>query len=104
MRASVPNAEVRRRSGVTDAIARTSNLKWNWAGHASTMNDGRWTIKKTEWRPKDHALCSRGRPPTRWSDDLKRIHTNWMNAARDRDTWKNLREAHVKQWTLASRK
>lgn len=99
LRDRVPNTEVRRRSGVTDAIVRITNLEWNWAGHVARMNDGRWTTKITEWRPRDHALRSRCRPPTRWSDDLKRIHTNWMNAARDRERWKYLREAYVQQWT-----
>ena len=99
LRDRVPNTEVRRRSGVTDAITRITSLKWNWAGHLARANDGRWTRKITEWRPRDHALRSRGRPPTRWSDDLKRIHENWMNAAQDRGRWKSLREAYVQQWT-----
>lgn len=99
LRDRVPNAEVRRRSGVTDAITRILTLKWNWAGHLARINDGRWTRKITEWRPRDHAFRSRGRPPTRWSDDLKRIQTNWLNAAQDRGRWKSLREAYVQQWT-----
>lgn len=99
LRDRVQNKEVRRRSGVTDAIARIAKLKWNWAGHLARVSDDRWTRKITEWRPRDNALRSRGRPPTRWSDDLKRIHTNWMNAARDRNKWKSLREAYVQQWT-----
>jgi len=61
--------------------------------YLTRINYGRWTRKITEWRPRDHAFPSRGRSPTRWSDDLKRIKTNWLNAAQDRGRWKSLREA-----------
>lgn len=76
LRNKIPNVEVRRRSGVADAISKISSIKWNWAGHLTRTNDGRWVKKITEWRPRDHAFRSRGRPSARWSDDLKRFHTN----------------------------
>jgi len=55
LRDRVPNTNVRR-SGVTDAITRISTLKWNWAGHLARINDGRWTRKITEWRPRNQRL------------------------------------------------
>lgn len=102
LRDRVPNHEIRRRSGVQDAIQKITMLKWNWAGHVARMTDNRWTKRITEWRPREDALRSRGRPPTRWSDDLKRIRTNWIQAAQDRDLWRKLREAYVQQWTRTS--
>lgn len=99
LRDRITNTELRRRSGVTDAIERISTLKWNWAGHVARTKDNRWTKRVLEWRPRQDAFRNRGRPPTRWTDDLKRIHQNWMQAAQDRDLWREIREAYVQQWT-----
>jgi len=70
-------------------------MKWAWAGHLARTRDERWTKRVIEWRPRR----SRGRPPTRWTDDLRRVESNWLSAAQDRTRWKMLREAHVQQWT-----
>lgn len=95
----VPNESLRRRTGVVDAVERIALLKWNWAGHVARRTDNRWTRRIIEWRPRQEAYRSRGRPPTRWTDDIKRVESNWMNAARDREKWRKLREAYVQQWT-----
>ncbi|XP_030754538.1 LOW QUALITY PROTEIN: KH domain-containing, RNA-binding, signal transduction-associated protein 2-like [Sitophilus oryzae] len=50
------------------------------------MADGRWTKRLIEWRPRAHKR-SQGRPPTRWTDDLKRITTNWIATAKNRENW-----------------
>lgn len=99
LRDRVPNNQLRQMTGITDAIVRITNLKWNWAGHVARFADGRWTKRILEWRPRQDAHRSRGRPPTIWSDDIKRIRTNWMSAAQDRQRWIGLREAYVQQWT-----
>ena len=39
LRDRITNTELRRRSGVTDAIKKISNLKWNWAGHVARTRD-----------------------------------------------------------------
>lgn len=95
----IENNRIREMSGVADAVERIATLKWNWAGHVARISDHRWTRKILEWRPRQDAYRSRGRPPTRWSDDIKRVQTNWMNAAQNRTWWKRLREAYVQQWT-----
>ena len=95
----IRNTVLRERTKLIDAVERMANLKWNWAGHVARLTDGRWTKKILEWRPRQEAYRSRGRPPTRWSDDIKRIQTNWINTAQDRSRWKTLREAYVQQWT-----
>lgn len=68
------------RSGVQDIIENITMSKWNWAGHLARTKDGRWTKRIVEWRPRD-TTRSRGRPPTRWTDDLKRIEGNWIQKA-----------------------
>ncbi|KAK4875679.1 hypothetical protein RN001_012101 [Aquatica leii] len=73
-------------------------LKWNWAGHIARMQGDRWTKRLLEWRPRTDKR-SRGRPPTRWSDDIKRVRTNWIQAAQDRLEWRTIGEAYVQQWT-----
>lgn len=99
LRDRIRNEEIRRRTGVDDVLERVTRAKWRWAGHVARSNDGRWTRKILEWRPRADKR-SRGRPPTRWTDDLKRIHTNWMEAAQNRERWKCLGEAYVQQWTV----
>lgn len=98
LRDHLTNEEVRRRSGVQDVIEKIVTLKWNWAGHLARIRDDRWTKQIMEWRPRE-TKRSQGRPPTRWTDDLKRIAGNWMQEAQDRHNWRRLGEAYVQQWT-----
>lgn len=97
LRDRVRNEDLRARTGVTDVIYQIAKLKWNWAGHIARMKDGRWTKRLLEWRPRADRR-SRGRPPTRWTDDLKRMTTNWMQSAQDRRQWASIGEAYVQQW------
>jgi len=50
----------------------------------SLSKNRRWTKRVIEWRPRHEALRTRGRPPTRWTDDLRRVESNWLSAAEDR--------------------
>lgn len=65
------------------------------------------TEQLTTVRPEDgdsrEDERSRGRPPIRWSGDIKRKLSNWMNIAPDRKIWKKLEEAFVQQWTRNDR-
>lgn len=99
LRDHITNDELRRRTRVIDAVERIAILKWNWAGHIARVQDNRWTRRIVEWRPRQDAYRNRGRPPTRWSDDIKRVHTNWIQEAQNRRMWKQSREAYVQQWT-----
>ncbi|CAH2244549.1 jg11669 [Pararge aegeria aegeria] len=41
-----------------------------------------------------------GRPPTRWTDDTKRVAgSRWIQAAQNRGTWNSLQKTYVQQWT-----
>lgn len=39
LRDKLPNADVRKRSGVADANVRKRNSNWNWEGHLAREND-----------------------------------------------------------------
>lgn len=94
----IPNNTIRLRTGLKDIVKHITELKWRWAGHVARFKDNRWTKRIIEWRPRQDKR-SRGRPPSRWTDDLKRIAPNWIAIAQERKTWKTLEEAYVQQWT-----
>ncbi|CAH2268389.1 jg15843 [Pararge aegeria aegeria] len=72
LRDQIRNEEIRRRTRVTDIAQRVAKLKWQWAGHIARRTDGRWGLKVLEWRPRT-GKRSVGRPPTRWTNDIRRI-------------------------------
>ncbi|CAH2237468.1 jg12801 [Pararge aegeria aegeria] len=59
LRDRIRNDEIRRRT-----------KKCQWAGHVCLRTDGRWGRRVLEWRPRI-GKRSVGRPPARWTDDLK---------------------------------
>lgn len=71
----VRNEEIRRRSGIVDIIDHIAKLNWVWAGHVVRLKDNSYTEKILNWRPRVDK-CNRGRPPSRWTDDIKMIYTN----------------------------
>ena len=89
LRDHIRNEDLRRRTGVTDVVNQIRKLKWNWAGHVARMS----------WRRLRLDKRSKGRPPTHWTDDLKRFAGNWIQRAQDRKEWVELGEAYVQQWT-----
>ncbi|CAG9116951.1 unnamed protein product [Plutella xylostella] len=90
LRDRIRNEEIRRRTKVTDIAKRISTLKWQWAGHVARRADDRWSRKVLEWRPRVGKRRV-GRPPTRWSDDLRKVAgSRWMQMAGDRLGWRSL--------------
>ena len=51
--------------------------KWTWAGHVSRIQDNRWTLRITTWKPYERKR-PRGRPARRWRDELVRKVTRSM--------------------------
>ena len=98
LRDHIRNEDLRRRTGVTDVVNQIGQLKWNWVRHVGRMSDGRWTKRFLEWRPRLDKR-SKGRPPTRWMDDLRRFGVIWIQRAQDRKEWAEMEEAYVQQWT-----
>ncbi|CAH2269016.1 jg16040 [Pararge aegeria aegeria] len=82
---------------VTDIAQRVAKLKWKWAGHIARSTDGRWGSKVLEWRTGKRSV---GRPPTRWTGDIKRVAgSRWKQAAQDHGFWNSLQKAYVQQRT-----
>lgn len=92
------NDWIRQKTKVTDIAERVARLKWNWAGHLMRTEDGRWTRKATEWRPRT-TKRNPGRPKTRWKDDIqKQAGTQWMSRTSNRNQWRQIGEAYVQKW------
>ncbi|CAH2210743.1 jg18546 [Pararge aegeria aegeria] len=90
----------------------SSGLLWN---HSETLMDiniyiqiymyrlrmdvGRWGPKVLEWQPRT-GKRSVGRPPTRSTEDIKRLAgSRWIQAAQNRVIWNSLQKTYVQQWT-----
>ncbi|CAH2228963.1 jg50 [Pararge aegeria aegeria] len=99
LRDRIRNVEIRRRTKVTDIAQRVAKLKWQWAGHIVRRKDGRWGPKVLEWQPRT-GKRSVGRPPTRWTDDIKRVAgSRLIQAAQSHGTWNSLQKTYIQQWT-----
>jgi hypothetical protein len=66
-----------------------------WLGHIQRMNQARPTRKLLYWKPVGTKPVER--PRQRWQDnvmeDLKKLNVrNWMEASKDRTTWRDLAE------------
>ena len=48
----------------------------------------------------EHGFRNRGRPRTRWHDEIKRFAgDDWSIQAQDREKWKKMGLSFVQQWT-----
>ena len=65
----INHSHIRQRTKVMDSVEYICKMKWRWAGHVARMTDNRWTIRSTEWTPRD-GRRSVGRPFKRWMDDI----------------------------------
>lgn len=41
------------------------------------------------------------RPSARWTNDIKRISSNWIATVQNREEWKTLEQVYVQQWMNA---
>ncbi|CAH2236655.1 jg16482 [Pararge aegeria aegeria] len=90
LRDQISNEEIRRRTKVTDIAKPVAKLKCKWLGHIARRTDGRLGSKALEWRPRT-VKRSVGQPPTRWTDDIKRVAgSRWKLAAQYRGFWNSL--------------
>ena len=96
------NLWVRSQTNVKDILVSAKEKKWRWAGHVSRMRDNRWTIRMTEWTPRN-GKRSRGRPNRRWRDELDEYWktSTWGREAQDRNNWFKHAEAFVQQWNIS---
>lgn len=93
--------KIRAITKATDALSYSKKLKWKWAGHVARLKDDRWAYKTTIWRGPI-GKRGRGRPCTRWEDDIiKTAGFNWKQTALDREKWLYLEEAYTHSGDLA---
>ncbi|GFO40356.1 endonuclease-reverse transcriptase [Plakobranchus ocellatus] len=91
-------SEIRKRTQIQDIVDFVAKQKWRWAGHVARLKDNRWTLRVTEWQPRNDKR-SRGRQARRWRDDIVKAKGNtWSRDARDRDEWKRDAEGYILQW------
>ena len=77
-------------------VAKTFKLKY--AGHMIRDNESKWNRILTMWNPYE-GKRSRGRPKTRWVDEIKRDMGNvWMRMVKDRQKWKDLVSTYAQKW------
>ena len=83
------------KGAVVEWVTEQRRRKWRWAGHVSRRNDGRWSTYMLHWLPHGGER-RRGRPATRWDDDLKVFADSkgatWYKLAENRDAWDGLEE------------
>ena len=91
---------IRGQTKVKDIVEAIKERKWTWAGHVARFSDNRWTKRLTEWEPRGRGKRPRGRPKTRWRDEIvKGAGIAWGRLAQDRGSWRDLGKAFVLQWT-----
>jgi hypothetical protein len=64
------NVNLRKRTKLKDVVVAAKELKCNWAGHVARYPDGRIPKIVENWTPVG-GKRSRGRPKTRWQDEIK---------------------------------
>jgi hypothetical protein len=96
------NNEWRVRTNQVEALMKEENIvrfiksqRLAWYGHVNRMEDNKNVKAITKWNPADRR--SRGRPKTRWIDeveaDLRAINiTNWKTNVEDKLAWKRIIE------------
>lgn len=89
----IRHTKIRKITKATNALSHAKKMKWKWAGHVARLTDQRWTKKVTFWNGP-LGKRRKGRPVTRWEDDIKvTAGSNWRKIAEDRDKWASLEEA-----------
>ena len=92
---------IREQTKVDDILLKIKRKQWQWAGHVARRRDNRWTKTVTDWEITG-VKRPRGRPYTRWRDDIRKFDRKWKEKAQDRNDWKHLGEAYVLQWNVTS--
>ncbi len=90
---------IREQTKVEDILMTIKNKKWTWAGHVMRTCDNRWTMKVTEWQPRN-GRRNQGRQRVRWRDEIRAFTgPRWSSLTSDRERWRMLGKAFVLQWT-----
>lgn len=86
-----------RQFNAQDWLEEQRRRKWKWAGKVAGRSDERWTHEIAKWDPEEVKI--RGRPKTRWSDEINVYLTtvtrsmprgsDWLRVALDRKRWQS---------------
>ena len=74
---------IRKQTGVRDIVEDINNSNWTWAGPIIRMEDNRLIPRLADWTLRTHNQM-RGRPKTRWCDNLDGLQIQWEITVRDR--------------------
>ena len=81
-----------------DILTTIKRKKWTWAGHVMHRNDNRWTVRLTEWQPRD-GKRRQGRQRTRWRDEIRSFAgVSWNRQVANKEEWRRLGEVFVLLW------
>ncbi|XP_013144899.1 PREDICTED: uncharacterized protein LOC106108016 [Papilio polytes] len=88
-------SNIKKHTRTKDATIVAKKLKWKWAGH-TIRGEEKWSKLLMNWYTK-HKKRKRGRPYTRWVDEIKAAAGSaWSRTAKNRKLWSNMEEAFVK--------
>jgi hypothetical protein len=73
--------------GKESLVKQHRRRKYRFAGQVARQTDGRWSHATVQCNPTSGGGRDRGRPCTRWSDDLERFAGDWATVALDSDAW-----------------
>ena len=93
------------KAGVRDWASEHYRSKFRLAGHMARREDGRWSARVLEFRPKGGGR-SRGHPCKRWAQELDDFFSathaldrgEWTAMVHKREVWKSLEDSFVAYW------
>ena len=75
--------------GMSDWVCLQRRMKWRLAGKLANSEDGRWSRKILDWRPRNYGLRFLGKPKTRWTDQIEAFAGgDWMLLAVATEKWR----------------
>ena len=96
----IPSTHIRKLTKTDDVTYVVRKMKARYAGHVARQDNSRWSKKVTEWTPYDEKR-GRGRPITRWRDELDReLGVLWPRATQNRKAWRKIEEAYAQKWVF----
>ena len=90
--------ELSERQGLQTWAHTYRQTKWRFAGATARQTDNRWSKVILGWKPDSELGRDRGRPVTRWSDDIEALAGgSWQTAAEDTNLWSSLERGFVER-------
>ena len=89
-------AELSEAYGMEDWITQYRRRELKLAGKTARQTDARWSTEIIHWTPTRGKGRDRGRPRTRWEDDIIRIAGgHWTETAKDTLLWDCLLPGYI---------